>query len=364
MKPESTTKSNQHQKFFHSLIGFTILIFASTCGPTIPIKFPTYPESTGTQLRSLLRGKRNLGIVAAKPSLTMLQKIGYQDDWSATAEAAVSAAFTEKGYFTVVDIENRKDRLRELAHSQSGLTRESLKIGKELSIQNMLIIRMTNQPRSQCRTKMIADYAGYAAKLAIAKMTESGEQPQLKKPTRVMYLTVFVEGKLINVETGQTIRYANSKAHEYYNSIGDMNCPSELAAFDPALKNAAEVIASNLSPKVVTLDVPLMDDTGDSRGDPDRVKKFLGDGNTWAEGEDFNAASKSWSRALSESGGTSMSAMWNLGVYNWYKGDYNAANRYFEKVKGELGPGGLSSSMMLLMSKFREQKDEKKGKKR
>lgn len=153
-----------------------IIVLASVifgCGPTIPIKFPMYPDSTGTQLKRLLQGKRNLGIVAAKPSARFLQAIGYQNDWSATIEAAVSSAITERGFFTVVDIENRKDRLRELAHSQSGLTRESLKIGKELEISNMLIIRMTQAPRSQCRTKMIADYSGYGMQLAMAKA--SGE---------------------------------------------------------------------------------------------------------------------------------------------------------------------------------------------
>ena len=344
-------------------VSLALLVLLLGCGPSIPIKFPQYPASTGSQLKRLLKGKRNLGVVAAKPPSYMLRRIGYENDWTATIEAAVSAAITERGYFTIVDIENRKDRLRELAHSQSGLTRESLKIGKELEISNMLIVRMTQPPRAQCTTKMVADYSGYAAQLALAKASGDGAgDAQLKKPTKVLNLTIFVEGKLLSVETGQAVRYANSKSYEYMNSAGDTNCPSALAAFDPALQYAANKLADNLSPKIVTLQVPLMDDVGDDvRGDPDRVAKYLESGNAWAENNDFDAAAKSWKRALSESGRSSLSAMWNLGVYNWYKGNYKEADKYFGKVKGELGPGGLSSSMMFLLTKFREQKNEKKG---
>ncbi|MCB1174623.1 MAG: hypothetical protein KDK39_13720 [Leptospiraceae bacterium] len=348
--------------FWIAVLTLVSAVSMAACGPTIPIKFPTYPDSTGAQLKRLLQGNRNLGIVAAQPNSSFLSRINYNDDWSATIEAAVSSAVTERGFFTVVDIENRKDRLRELAHSQSGLTQESLKIGRELQINNMLIISMTRPPTSQCTTKMVADYTGYAMQMALAKANGgSGEQAQLKKATKVMNLTVFVEGKLISVETGQTVRYSNSEAHEYYNSAGDQNCPSELAAFDPALQKAANKIADNLSPKVVTLPVPLMDDVEGSRGNLERVEKFLGDGNSWAENNDFESASKSWKRALSESGNSSMSAMWNLAVYNWYKGDYREASQYFDKVKGELGPGAMSSSMMFVIGKFREQQEANKG---
>ena len=332
------------------------------CGPSIPVRFPHYPSSTGTQLRAVLDGKKTVGIVAARPPQNMLQQIGYQEDWSRTVEAAVETEIVKREFYTLVDLSSRAERLRELAHSQSGLTQESLAIGRELQASHLLVISMTNQPRSECTIQNRTDLMATALNLAMAASNDGQGAGAEEKPTAVMTVTVFVQGRLINVETGQSVSYATSTPAEHYNSVGDTNCPSVLAAFNNALQQAAKDLADNLSPRSITLDVPLMDDVDDvDEEDQEAVTDYLNSGNEWAEAADFERASRSWQRALTESRGQSVSAMWNLAVYNWYRGNYGEAENLFNRALDSAGPSWLDGAKRELISAFNEDRCSVEG---
>ncbi|MCB1314710.1 MAG: hypothetical protein KDK27_02095 [Leptospiraceae bacterium] len=344
------------------LVGIVALYVLAYCGPTIPIAFPRYPSGTGTQLKAVLEGKRNLGVVAARPPQSMLNRIGYHEDFSATIEAAVEAQIIKKGFYNVIDLSSRKERLRELAHSQSGLTMEALNLGLEEQVEQMLVVRMTNQPYSQCKVKKVNDLAGGLTTSLMARAGATDEKPEFEKDTAVMFLTIFVQGKITNVETGRSVSHQYSKAYEYFNKPGDLNCPSELAAFDGALQAAAQELASNLSPQVVTINVPLMEDADDlHEEDAEVVHEYLSSGNAWAEARDYEMASQSWRRALSESNGDSVSALWNLAIYSWYEGNYDEAETFFKRALEGGGPGMRDSAKRELFSEFGEQKRLEEG---
>ena len=342
-------------------------LFAYSCGPSIPVRFPQYPRATGDKLKAVLEGGRNLGIVAAPTSPAILRQIGYENDWSDTMEGAATTEIGKKGFFEVVDLSGRKERLRELAYTQSGMTAESLAIGRELAINSMLTVQMTNAPRQECKTEMVADYSGYAMQLALAKAQgESTDKANLEKKTGVLYLTVFVVGRLTSVETGRTVTYSHTEPFRQVNQVGDTDCPSALAAFDGAVDAAARGIADNLSPSIVELNVPLMedaDDVGDGEA-RDVVGSYLSSGNKWAETADFDRAAKEWRKALTESDGASVSALWNLAVYSWYAGEYDDAEKYFEKALDGGGPDWLDGAKRELMSRFSEQKRLAEGARR
>ncbi|MBX7057952.1 MAG: tetratricopeptide repeat protein [Leptospirales bacterium] len=336
-------------------------LLALGCGPSIPIRFPQFPDQTGSQLRTVTEGRRNVGIVAAESSRG---DSGYSGgDWTATMEAALTNQISERGYFNLVDISSRKERLRELAYTQSGMTAESLQIGRELQINLLLIVRPTSRPKVECRVEQRTDYAGSALALASAAASGNSNNAGLqKKPTGVLSLTVYVQGILVNVETGRTLSYANSEPFVLAADVGDSSCPSQLEAFDGALQLAARNIASRLSPEVVTVNVPLLADTDELNGpNTDRVQGWLEAGNEWAESENFEQAAKSWQRALNESDGESVSALWNLAVYAWYSGDYDRAEQYFEKALDGAGPSWLDGAKRRLISQFREQKSLERG---
>ncbi len=350
-----------HPAGLRSVRIIALSLLALGCGPSIPIRFPQFPEQTGAQLRTVTEGKRNVGIVAAEGS-----RDGFMSDgggWTATMEAALSNEITGRGYYDVVDISARKERLRELAYTQSGMTAESLQIGRELAVNLLLIVRPTQRPRAECRIEKRTDYAASLASMAqAAAQGNSGQQQGLqKKDTGVLSLTVFVQGVLVNVETGRSLSYGNSQPFQLAADVGDPNCPSQLQAFDGALQLAAQNIASRLSPTVVTVNVPLLADTEELGPNGARVQGWLESGNQWAESENFEEAAKSWQRALNESDGESVSALWNLAVYSWYSGDYDRAEEYFDKALDGAGPSWLDGAKRQLISKFREQKNLERG---
>ncbi len=356
------------QKPLIRITSMGILAALLACGPTIPVRFPQYPRATGGQLKAVLEGGRNVGIVAAKPNPAIMRAVGYENDWSDTIEAAVTTELTKKEFYSIVDLSGRKDRLRELAYTQSGMTAESLEIGRELAINSMFIVQMTQAPRQECKQEMVADYSGYAMELALAKAQGDGggSEPQLEKRTGVLYLTLFVRGRLTSVETGKSVSHLHKKPYRHVGKVGDTECPSSLTAFEKALDQAAKDLADNLSPQVVELPVPLLEDADDVPDEETRgmVSARLNSGNQWAEAANFERAAKDWRRALSESNGESVSALWNLAVYSWYVGDYDEAERYFDMALDGGGPAWLDGAKRELVSRFAEQKRLAEGAKR
>ncbi|MCB1137191.1 MAG: hypothetical protein KDK23_00485 [Leptospiraceae bacterium] len=318
------------------------------CASGIPVKFPQYPAGNqGQQLQRVLDGKRKLAVVARElpPGFsTNLTRLGLASEWQDTIRGSIQSAMQRRGFYSMVDLDSRDRRYQELAHAQSGMTMNQLRIGRELAVESILFVRMTALPRVECKIEEVTDLSTAALQLAMAaasKGQNTGEA-QYKKPTGVTYLTVFVEATLVNVETGRSISFSNTAPHRLENDVGNTQCPSQLKAFDEAMQMVGTEIAKNLSPEVVTFYIPLADDTDGLRGgDPDRVSAFLEEGIKWAEEGNFEEAARNWERALDESGGTSASALWNLGAYYWYSGDMDMAQDYFDRALRNAEPGWM-----------------------
>ncbi len=342
---------------------FLSIFFLSRCGATLPVKMPRFPTgSTGEQLKSVMKGKRIIGIVALKPSEQVAREITYVDDWAGTLENRVSAELSSRGYFKIVDISNRKNRLQELAHTHTGLTSAQKAIGQEMAVDGLLYLNMTAPPVSECRSEVLSSGLTYGKAalqlgLAMAANVDTGKV-EASAPTGVRYLTVFIQGKLVNIETGQSISYSHTKPYRLPGKVGNRDCPSELKAFHGALNEAAKELVDHLSPGIITMNVPLEKSVKDIPGDTGKVvKQHLENGIKWAKTGDFELAADSWKRALDISGGQSVSALWNLGAYYWFVGDFTEAERKFKQVMRVAGPDWMEkSSRRKLWVAFREEK--------
>ncbi|MBI41143.1 MAG: hypothetical protein CMF59_16220 [Leptospiraceae bacterium] len=330
------------------IISLILLVYLGSCASGIPVKFPQYPAGNqGQQLQRVLDGKRKLAVVARDLPAgysTNLNRLGLATEWQDTIRGSVQSAMQGRGFYSIVDLDSRDRRYQELAHAQSGMTRNQLQIGRELAVESILFVRMTALPRVECKIEEVTDLSTAALQLAMAAASkgQSSGDAQYKKPTGVTYLTVFVEATLVNVETGRSMSFSNTKPHRLENDVGNTQCPSQLKAFDEAMDMVGTEIARNLSPEVVTFYIPLSDDTDGLRGgEPSRVQAFLEEGIKWAEEGNFDMAARQWERALDESGGTSTSALWNLGAYYWYSGDMDQAQSYFDRAMRSAEPGWM-----------------------
>ncbi|HMU83161.1 MAG TPA: hypothetical protein PKE49_16340 [Leptospiraceae bacterium] len=351
---------------FRRVLIISSLASLLTCVPGIPVKIPRYPEGVmGDQLKSVMGAKRKVGVVAASPNPNLLQQIGYDQDWSATVEGAVTTELTQRGFYTMIDTSSRKQRLRELAYTQTGLTGEQRNIGQELAAEGLLFIRMTAPPLKECKTEYVTDFAATALKLGMKmamKDSNGAGDAQEKKPTGVLFLTVFVQGTLTNLETGQSVTYAHSKPYKLQNEAGNQECPSTLDAFGKALQDASAAIADNLSPSIVTVKIPLASDADDLDGDQKaKVTKYLTEGIKWAEADDFQMAAQNWEKALDASGGKSASALWNIAAYKWYSGDMDGAEKYFKRSFSNGGSDWADAAKRSLWATFRKEKDRKES---
>jgi tetratricopeptide (TPR) repeat protein len=336
------------------------------CGPGIPVKVPRYPEGNmGDQLKAVMGAKRKIGVIAVEPNPTLMQRIGTQMDWSSTVEASLTTTLTQKGFYTLLDMSSRKARLRELAYTQTGLTGEQRQIGTELAADGLLFIRMTNPPLQECKTEMIQDYAGTALRMGLAAMARNADgaaEGAKKEPTGVLYLTVFLQGTIVNLESGRSVTYAHSKPYKLQNEAGNPECPSTLDAFSKALEDASSAVADNLSPTIVTVKIPLAADADDVEGDQaEKVTQFLEEGNKWAEENDFEMAAQAWEKALDASGGKSASALWNIAAFKWYTGDMDGAEKYFKRSFSSGGSDWLDGAKRSLWSTFRKEKERKEN---
>lgn len=341
------------------------LLLAASCGPGIPIKFPQFPDGTaGTRLRKTLEGKKRVAVVAKEisPHIRRGLRAGLADEWSETIRASMKSVLEEYGYYTIVDVDSRNARYDELARSQTGLTNYQLSIGQELQVDHLFFVNMMALPRSECKIEMVTDSVAMAS--AALQMAAAASNQDVKvdtqstsRPTGVLYLTVFVEGKLVNIETGRSVSVVATEPYRLENQAGNRQCPSELQAFDGALKQAAKKIADRLSPRVRTYTLPIEDSVDDvSVGDKGLVQLYLEDGIKWVEAGDMEQAIRSWELALEESGGTSGAALWNLAVAKFAAGEVDEAEQLFNRALRAGGAGFLDSSKRSAYTLFKAEK--------
>lgn len=186
------------------------------CATTIPLKFPKFPEDTqGKKLREVLEGKKKIAVVAKDLSPAVrrgLDQRGLASEWRETIRSAMKTILEEYGYYAVIDIDSRSQRYDELARTQTGLTRKQLVLGQEFAVDHLFFVNMTALPRVECKVENLTDPIAVsmaALQLAMAAKDNNSNvntrsQPTTK-PTGVLYLTIFVEGTLVNVETSKSI---------------------------------------------------------------------------------------------------------------------------------------------------------------
>ena len=328
------TKRHRSKAFFSFLLSSFLL---SGCATTIPVAIPRYPKKKGAQLRDILGGRRNLAVVAAKFDKKYASQLGNSaQSWNQSIEAVVSKTLGELGYYKIVDLSNRKQRLQELAYSQAGLTEESLEIGRELQVHSFFVVRMTKAPQIKCKVEEVEDYLTTAITITARSIIQPQEAGAINtgRPTGVLYTAMFIEGRLSNLETGRSVSHFYSQTLRLPSKAGNRSCSAPESSFEKIIINAGQELARNLSPKMTRLSVPLMKDSPDLRGKVRKeVASHLLGGLEWAQSGDMDEAKLEWEEALRQSNNQSGGAIWNLGVYHWHMGNFERAEEYFVKIK-------------------------------
>ncbi len=342
---------------------------AAHCATTIPVAIPLYPKKNEKKIRSVLEGQKNVAILAqraakaATKSSRKSKKGGnYTEEWLPSLEGALRKEVSQLGFYNLVDISSRKERLQELVFSQSGVTAESLEIGRELEVGTFLFLRATSDPGAKCKIEKVSS-AGMTAlsvvtAVAISSLTnQEAKVKTVTAPTGVLYLTVAVEGRLTNVETGRSLSYFYNEPYRSESDFGSRSCVAADKVMSIAVQRAAKQIADNLSPSIIRISAPLMDETKGFR-EPlkGRIAARLENGNHWAQDGDMKSAAEQWEKALKESDGRSGSALWNLGIYYWQEARFNDADGYFRKIISD-HPEVLDGRKRKLLAQFNEQKE-------
>ena len=321
--------------------------------------------SAPKNVMQMMEGKKSVGVIAVRSKENFMQKLGIQIDWTKTIQGAVNNAFQKWGYYNMVDLESRREQLEQLAYSRTGMTTGAQSIGKQLNADGLLFITMTAPPLQECKIEKKFDAAA-AAMAVIDAARGTGGNSEIKKDTGVLYLTVFVEARLVRTTTGQVVSFQNKDPFKLDNDVGNTQCPSVLDAFGKGMDMAGERIAGKLSPRVQMLAVPI---ATDPVGAPDNLAKkvegYLKAGVKFIKNKppNFGRAKEYWERALNESGQKSASAYWNLAVIKWAEADMEGADEYFKKAERAGGPEWLTDDKISITNKFtaeRTQKDKEK----
>ena len=307
-----------------------------------------------------MRGGRDIGMYVYKKDNADLPS-GGEADWKTVVHGAVLNSIQRKGYFRIADMSAREQRLKEVARSQ--MIGGMKDISKELSVDGLLFIEVPMSPASECKTNTSLKSRRECSKYGSDGKCLSFRDVNFVEYTKQLIFTVYVKGRLVNLETGQAREYSNSKPAVLSNTstLPTISCPSAIEGFSQAMSVAAEAIADQLSPEMTNLDVPIYDD-GDGVEDSDArsaVKSALKTGNKWVDTENPNMdlAKKQWDKALSISGNSSAAAHWNLAIYHWSKGDVYNADASFKSAMEAGGPDWLSSSKREIIAKFKAEKD-------
>ena len=337
MISNNNNKYSQKNGVQHIFI-LLMLLSLTHCATTIPVLIPKFPKAKGHQLRQVLDGQRNVAVLAIKISSEVAKKLDSQSTnaWNVGIEASVSQNLSELGYYKIIDISSRKERLKELAYTQSGLTEESLEIGRDLQVNNFFLIRLPKPPKIECRIEEVENYATTALAITARAVINPNHAGSVNtgRPTGVLYVSLFIEGRLSNVETGQSVSHFYTKTLRLPSTGGNRACTSSYKALEKLIPIAGRKLAKELSPKFLRLSVSLFSKSQDLSGNMKRiVEKHLIAGVKWAKNNDMEEAHIEWEAALKKSNQTSGGAYWNLAVYHWHTGDFEQADEYFTVIK-------------------------------
>lgn len=333
-----------------------ILIFISNCATTVKIPVVTHSPK---DFNEFMHGGRNLGIYVYKKDNIQMD---LNPSWKSTIEGAVVNSLQKKRYFKIVDVSTKEDRLKEVAFSQKMGGMKDL--SKDLSVDALLFIHVPQSPKYECidssqkETKQVCE--SYDSNKKCTRYADK-DYTVYKK---TLYSTVFVNARLVNIETGQMLQHSNSEPSENAQTSTNrtvLKCPSKLSGFNYALNLASGSIADRISPTVKDMKVPIYKDAvglSESSSNKSEIKDLLSVGNKWLDTDNPNLeyAKKSWDQALKLSGSRSASANWNLGVYHWAKADFKTADMYFVQATEKGGPDWIDSEKREVLSAFESEK--------
>ena len=301
----------------------------------------------------VMRGSTRVGI--------LVQNKTGSGQWSDRLEGSARQAIQEAGYFTLVDLENRKTRLQELSYSQSGMTANMQEIGKEISADGLLYIKINQDPKTECTVeeKQVQEQKCIRTDSQGKCLEYSNSWKTVR--TGILKVQTGLAGDLVNVETGEFLSYNHSATDSYRNTDGYAACPSVLESIQSSISSAATNLARNLSPIVSHLDVTIMDSSDTiEHSRNDEISSLLEAGVKAVEQETplFREAEKNWKEAWSISGQKCPEASWNLGVLAWHDGNMSLATGYFEKA---FEAGGMDwkteDDLLELYSKFQGERE-------
>ena len=355
------------------------LLFGLAC--TTYVQIPVV-SSMPARFGQTMKGGRRVAVVLLRPKELDMSEFG---DYAATLYGAVRNAVEAYRYLVVVDTASRRQRLEEIAFSRTGLTSEQQAMGQELSADAFLFIEVPQAPQHSCTRSSAQTQQSRCKKNNDKGECIETEYYTVTKYTATLNMAVYVQGRLVNVATGQTLAHqatnvgarralgtdrenswlfrtlgGNAGELSVTSTGSPPSCPSVLTAFEESARVAAFVLAQNLSPRITDMEVPLEDRMiGVPDKAADRVKAHIKRGIKWADRKppNLDEAFRSWKAALDLSGGNSVAALWNIAVVLWSRGDYDGSLIHFRKAERIGGPDYLDGSLADTFSRFLKEKE-------
>ncbi|MCP4130057.1 MAG: hypothetical protein GY754_03470 [bacterium] len=330
------------------VFGLILVITLLACsGNYIRVKaVSSMPEN----FMDFMQGGRNVAIVMQKSD------VKFPDPgWERILQAEMENSIRSLGYFNIVDIKTRAVRLKEMTRTQTGLTEEEKEVGREFALDGILYFKAVQPPKSECVTT-------YRTKTVFPCADRKKCPPKKVKITvKTLKFIIYIKGKLVNTETGQSIAFTNTDPIPVVRKgEKDVKCATEKQGFPQAAKQTVRKLAYKLSPAVSNMRIEIGDDpVGAPKNARKKVKKLLKQGNKWAKTGKQNLveAKKYWQQALSVSGNRSAYAFWNLAVAMWSEGDLNRAEDYFNRAISSGGSKFSEKSKMWVINKFRQERE-------
>lgn len=322
-----------------------------------------------TPLSAAMASGRAVAVVGQR-SPHNVSSFGFPSDWELILEAKVQEALQRRSQVRIVDVRSRRNRLAESAFSQSGVSQETLQIGRELAAASMIFVQLASAPQTECKIERVMDSSHPAGAFlsSVAGPAEFGESDSVwrrtlrsaaenvsgVRETGVRYTTFIYTVRVVNTETGDSRTAAVTAPYRTENASGNRECPTLLAAVDGALNSGAGAIASVLAGTIEEAEYPLLAAVDDLDENVSEVRGELEAGIRQVEANDFEGAERTFQKGLRLSGNRSAAARWNLAVVSWRQGKFDAAREQFERFFDEAPADWKTTERLEIWVRFRE----------